>query len=313
VTAGSRVRWTLANLPDQSGKRALVTGVTSGLGRHTALELARRGAEVLLAGRGEARLEREAEQLARMVTGAKVRPLTLELADLASVRRAAAEATSYGPLHLLVNNAGVMAAPRRATRDGFELHFGTNHLGHFALTGLLLPQLAASGGARVVTVASQAHRGARSIPLHDPSMLSGRYHRWVAYARSKLANLLFAFELQRRCTDAGVPLTSVAAHPGFAATNLMTAGLSMDRHGLDRKIVDVTTALFAQSAEDGALPVLMAATDPTLRGGEYVGPRGPLQMRGRPRLVRAAPSAYDATLAAELWKVSEDSTGISFP
>ena len=305
--------WTLATMPDQSGKRALVTGVTSGLGRHTALELARRGAEVLLAARDEARLGQEVERFGRLVPEATVRPLLLDLADLASVRRAAAEASSYGPLHVLVNNAGVMAAPRRTTRDGFELHFGTNHLGHFALTGLLLPQLASSGGARVVTVASQAHRGARSIPLHDPTMLSGRYQRWIAYARSKLANLLFAFELQRRCSDAGVPLTSVAAHPGFAATNLMTAGLSMDRQGLDRRIVDAATALFAQPAESGAFPLLMAATAPGLRGGEYVGPGGPFGMRGLPRLVRASPTAYDATLAAELWKLSEETTGICFP
>lgn len=306
-------RWTLADLPDLTGKRALVTGVTSGLGRHVALELARNGAEVLLAARDETRLCRLVEQVHKTLPAARLRPLRLDLADLTSVRRAAAEASSYGPLDVLVNNAGVMAAPHRSTADGFELHYGTNHLGHFALTGLLLPQLAASGEARVVTVSSQFHRAVRTVPLRDRTMHAGRYQRWIAYARSKLANLLFAFELQRRCSAHGVPVTSVAAHPGFASTNLMTAGLSMDRHGLDRTLVDAATAMFAQPAEMGALPILMAAADPIVPGGAYVGPAGPGGMRGLPQAARASRAAYDARLAAGLWTLSEEATGVRFP
>lgn len=306
-------RWTLSDLPDLTGRRALVTGVTSGLGRHTALELARRGAEVLLAARDETRLCRLVDQVREELPAGQVRPLRLDLADLKSVRRAAAEASSYGPVDILVNNAGVMAAPHRSTVDGFELHYGTNHLGHFALTGLLLPQLAASGAARVVTVSSQFHRAVRSIPLRDRTMHSGHYQRWIAYARSKLANLLFAFELQRRCCDHDVPVTSVAAHPGFASTNLMTAGLSMDRHGLDRILVDAATAMFAQPAELGALPILMAAADPAVAGGAYVGPAGPGGMRGLPHQARASRAAYDARLAAGLWTRSEEATGVCFP
>ncbi|HET7356538.1 MAG TPA: oxidoreductase [Nocardioidaceae bacterium] len=306
-------RWSLADLPDLTGRRALVTGVTSGLGRHTAVELARRGAEVLLAARNETRLCRLVEQVRKAVPGAQVRTLRLDLAELKSVRRAAAEASSYGPLDILVNNAGVMAAPHRSTADGFELHYGTNHLGHFALTGLLLPQLAASGEARVVTVSSQFHRVVRSVPLGDRTMHSGHYQRWIAYARSKLANLLFAFELQRRCSAHAVPVTSVGAHPGFASTNLMTAGLSMDRNGLDRTLVDAATALFAQPVEMGALPILMAAADRTVPGGTYVGPAGPGGMRGLPHQARASRAAYDARLAAGLWRLSEEATGVRFP
>ena len=306
-------RWSLADLPDLTGRRALVTGVTSGLGRHTAVELARRGAEVVLAARDETRLCRLVEQVRRELPAAQLRPLRLDLAELKSVRRAAAEASSYGPLDILVNNAGVMAAPHRSTVDGFELHYGTNHLGHFALTGLLLPQLAASGGARVVTVSSQFHRAVRSVPLRDHTMHSGPYQRWIAYARSKLANVLFAFELQRRCSAHGVPVTSVAAHPGFASTNLMTAGLSMDRHSLDRTLVDAATVMFAQPAEMGALPILMAAADPTVPGGAYVGPAGPGGMRGLPHRARASRAAYDTRLAAGLWTLSEEATGVRFP
>ena len=307
------VDWTPADIPDQTGRRALVTGATSGLGLDTALQLARHGAEVLLAGRDETKLGRVVADVRQQAPAAIVRPVRVDLADLASVRRAAADVASYGPLHLLVNNAGVMAAPLRSTADGFELHFGTNHLGHFALTGLLLPQLVNAGDARVVTVASQFHRAARSVPLRDLSQRTGHYQRWIAYARSKLANLLFAFELQRRCERADLPVLSIAAHPGFAATNLMTAGLSMDRHGLDRTLVDAATALFAQPAAMGALPILMAATAPQLRGGEYVGPSRGFGMRGLPRPVRASRRAYDATLAAALWRVSEEATGVRFP
>src|SRR5680860_479384 len=190
--------WTLDEMPDLTGKRALVTGVTAGLGEHTVLELARCGAEVIMAARTESKLAEAIGDVRRAQPLAKVTPLVVDLADLSSVRRAAEEAAAYGPLDILINNAGVMATPNRRTVDGFDLQFGTNHLGHFALTGLLFPQLVAAGDARVVTVASLAHNLVRTVPLTDPRESSHRYRKWIAHGESKLANLLFAFELDRR-------------------------------------------------------------------------------------------------------------------
>jgi NAD(P)-dependent dehydrogenase (short-subunit alcohol dehydrogenase family) len=207
-------RWTAADIPDLTGRRALVTGVTSGIGERTALELARHGAEVVLAARSEEKLDRtEADVMAAVPTAVLHRAI-VDLADLSSVRRAAGRVAEIGPLDLLVNNAGVMALPYARTVDGFELQFGTNHLGPFLLTGLLLPQLVASGDGRVVTVASQAHRFARRAPLDDPRTPHGRYSRWGAYGGSKLANLMFTFELDRRARAAGLPVRALAAHPG---------------------------------------------------------------------------------------------------
>ena len=304
--------WTLADMPDLTGRRALVTGVTSGLGRHVALELARRGAEVVLAARSEAKLDGLVGQLCRTLPTARVRPLRLDLADLKSVRRAAAEASSYGPLDVLVNNAGVMAAPHRSTVDGFELHYGTNHLGHFALTGLLLPQLAASGGARVVTVSSQFHRAVRSVPLGDRTMHSGHYQRWIAYARSKLANLLFAFELQRRATAAGSDLLSLAAHPGYAATELHSKGAQIGGASLQEKIMGLGVKLGAQSSADGAWPMLYAATAPGVPGGAFVGPSKRMETIGPPKLTKGSAHSRDEAAARRLWEVSEQLTGVHY-
>jgi NAD(P)-dependent dehydrogenase (short-subunit alcohol dehydrogenase family) len=306
-------QWTLADIPDLSGTRALVTGVTSGLGEHTVLELARRGAEVVMAARNEQKLAAAVQQVRRALPGATLRPLLVDLADLSSVRRAAAQAAAYGPLGILVNNAGVMATPNRRSVDGFELQLGTNHLGHFALTGLLLPPLVASGSARVVTVSSQMHRIVRSVPLTDPRMSTGRYRKWVAYGRSKLANLWFAFELDRRARAAGLPLVSVAAHPGYTATNLMGAGLNMGGVKPDGAIAVAVTRLLGQSAAMGAMPSLMAATMPALPGGSYVGPRGPGQVRGLPVLVEPSRAARDEAAAAAFWTVSEEATGVTYP
>lgn len=305
--------WTLGEMPDLSGKRALVTGGTSGLGEHTVLELARNGAEVIMAARTEHKLAHAIEDIRRVLPNATLVPLLLDLADLSSVRRAVEEAAKYGPIDLLVNNAGVMATPHLRTADGFDLQLGTNHLGHFALTGLLFPQLVASGDARVVTVSSQMHRIVRKVPLDDPRVHTGHYQKWIAYGQSKLANLLFAFELDRRCRRAGLPVASMAAHPGYAATNLMDTGLNMQGTRPDGAILVGATRLLGQRAASGALPTLMAATMPGLPGGSYIGPKGFAELRGLPTVVGASRAARDERMAAALWELSEQVTHVAFP
>ena len=305
--------WTLDDIPDLGGRRALVTGATGGIGERIALELVRKGAQVVMAARDGRKLDAAVGRLRRALPLARVTPVVLELADLGAVRRTAKEVATSGQLDILVNNAGVMATPQRRTVDGFELQFGTNHLGHFALTGLLFAQLAAAERARVVTVASQAHRYTRAVPLTDPRVPARRYRKWTAYAQSKLANLLFAFELERRCRAAGTSVISVAAHPGFTVTNLQRAGRSMDGRSRDGAILVGATRLVGQSAEMGAQPILMAATFPDLPGGSYCGPRGLGEVRGLPTVVKAAPVAYDETLASALWELSESATGVRYP
>ncbi len=294
--------WDLVDIPNLTGKRALVTGVTSGVGMHTVTELAKAGAEVILAARDPEKLTRTVKQVIMAAPRAKVDPLVCDLADLSSVREAAKNAAAFGPLSILVNNAGVMATPESTTKDGFELQFGTNHLGHFALTGLLLEQLVDSGEARVVTLSSHVARGALRPPLGDPRDHSGRYSRWPAYAASKLANLLFMFELDRRVTARGLPITSVGAHPGYSRTGLQK----------EVAIVDAVSGLVGQTAEMGALPALMAATAPGLRGGTYIGPGGPFEMRGTPKIVRAPRVALHEENARRLWALSEQATGVSY-
>jgi NAD(P)-dependent dehydrogenase (short-subunit alcohol dehydrogenase family) len=305
--------WTVDDIPDLTGRRALVTGVTSGLGEVVVEQLARHGASVVMAARNEQKLTATAEQVRAAVPGAQVHPLLVDLADLSSVRRAAARASTYGPLHLLVNNAGVMATPYRRTVDGFELQLATNVLGHFALTGLLMPQLIAggeeAGPARVVAVASQAHRMATSAPLGDPREEHGRYSRWPAYAQTKLANLLLTLELERRARDAGLPVTALAAHPGLAATGLMASGQRRHPGG---RILDAAFALLGQPPSMGALPLLMAATA-GLPGGTYVGPGGPGEARGLPRVVGTSSLARDPDVARRMWEVAQEATGVVFP
>lgn len=303
----SRPGWTLADVPDLTGTRAVVTGVTAGLGTTTALELARAGAEVVLVARSADRLAATRRELEATLPDAVLRPVVVDLADLSTVRRGAAEIVALGPLDLLVNNAGVMALPYARTVDGFELQFGTNHLGPFLLTGLLLPQLVASGHGRVVTVSSQAHRIARRAPLDDPRTLHGRYSRWGAYGGSKLANLMFTFELDRRARAAGLPVTALAAHPGYSATELVGK-----TGGVGGQIMHAATRLLGQPAKLGALPTLMAATA-DLPGSTYVGPDGPGQMRGYPRVVRPRRLALDETAQRRLWDLSELATGLRYP
>jgi NAD(P)-dependent dehydrogenase (short-subunit alcohol dehydrogenase family) len=309
----SSVPWTPAAVPDLTGRRALVTGATGGLGEAVVEHLARHGAEVVLAARDERKLAATLGRLARDVPGAVLGPLVLDLADLSAVRRAAAEAASYGPLHLLLNNAGVMATPYARTRDGFELQLATNVLGHFALTGLLLPQLVAGGRdtepARVVAVSSQGHRMARTAPLGDLRAQAGGYRRWPVYAQTKLANLLLTFELDRRARAAGLPVLGLAAHPGLAATGLMASGQRLHPGGT---ILDAAFSLLGQPPALGALPLLMAATA-DLPGGTYVGPGGPGEVRGMPRVVGTSALARDPDTARRMWEVAEEATGVHYP
>ena len=297
--------WTVADIPDQAGRVAVVTGANSGIGYHTSLELARRGARVVLAARDPGRGEEAVRRLRAQLPAAAVELGSLDLADLASVRAFAA-ALPYDGLDLLVNNAGVMAVPLRRTADGFESQFGVNHLGHFALTGLLLPRLLARPGARVVTVTSWAHRAGR-IDFADLDARRG-YHRWTAYSQSKLANALFALELQRRADAAGVHLLSVAAHPGYAATNLQSGTINRVEAGA----MAVLNRLVAQPESQGALPTLRAATDPEARGGDVFGPSGPFEVRGLPKLVALANRARDRAVARRLWEASQRLTGVRY-
>jgi NAD(P)-dependent dehydrogenase (short-subunit alcohol dehydrogenase family) len=307
VRGDAKRRWTAGDIPDLTGRRALVTGVTSGIGERTALELARHGAEVVLAARSESKLDITEAHIMAAVPAAILHRTIVDLADLSSVRRAAAEVRAVGPLHILVNNAGVMALPYERTVDGFELQFATNHLGPFLLTGLLFPQLVESGDARVVAVASQAHRIARRAPLDDPRSPHGRYSRWGAYGGSKLANLMFTFELDRRARAAGLPVKALAAHPGYSATELVGK-----TGGAGGQIMHAATRLLGQRAQLGALPTLMAATT-DLPGSTYVGPDGLFQMRGYPRIVTPRRLALDELAQRRLWELSEQATGIHYP
>ena len=288
-------RWTAADLPDMTGRRVVVTGANSGIGAAAARELARAGAHVVLAVRDRTRGEAAA---ATMPGTTEVR--CLDLADLASVRAFAAG--WEGPLDILINNAGVMALPLQRTADGFEMQFGTNHLGHFALTNLLLPHITD----RVVIVASAAHR-IGAIDFDDLNAERG-YSRWKAYGQSKLANLLFEVELQRRLDAVGSPVSAHAAHPGWAATHLQ--GHSASR--IERLAMGLGNRLLAQGPEMGALPTLYAATQRNLPPASYTGPGGWQEVRGHPRAAGRSIAAADRETAARLWQVSEELTGVVF-
>jgi NAD(P)-dependent dehydrogenase (short-subunit alcohol dehydrogenase family) len=300
--------WTAADIHDQSGRVAVVTGANSGLGLATARELARAGARVILACRNVGKGEEAAREIRAAASDAVLEVAPLDLADLASVREFASRmASADDRLDLLINNAGIMAAPRRLTKDGFESQFGTNHLGHFALTGLLLPALLTAPAPRVVTVSSHLHR--RGTMRFDDLQGERTYNRWGAYGQSKLANLMFCFELQRRAVEAGSSLLSLAAHPGYAATNLQFA--ASDRF-YEKAFGWIGNRLIAQSADMGALPTLYAATVPDLPGGTYIGPGGRAEQRGYPQVVTAAGKAYDEAAWRRLWDISEQLTGVHY-
>jgi NAD(P)-dependent dehydrogenase (short-subunit alcohol dehydrogenase family) len=286
----------------------VVTGANSGLGLSTARELGRAGAHVIGTARDAAKGQRAEEEIRRAVPDANVEMRRLDLADLGSVREFAAEvAASDEGIDLLINNAGVMMPPRSLTADGFELQFGTNHLGHFALTGLLLERLVQGDDPRVVTVTSLEHRPGR-IDFDD--LTSERdYQPRTAYQRSKFANAVFGLELDRRLRAAGSPVKSVLAHPGYSATNLQTSGPT----GPMKALLRVGNRLFAQSADRGALPQIHAATAADVQGGEFYGPGGFNELRGAPTRVKPVSRATDPELGRRLWQVSEELTGVTFP
>jgi NAD(P)-dependent dehydrogenase (short-subunit alcohol dehydrogenase family) len=286
--------WTENDLPDQTGRTIVVTGANSGVGEATARQLAARGATVVLACRN---FDKAAAAASRM-TG-KVTVERLDLASLDSVRSFAADS---GPIDVLVNNAGIMAVPCGRTKDGFELQIGTNFLGPFALTGLLLPKITD----RVVTLSSQAHRIGR-VDVDDLNWTRRRYRRWGAYTQSKLADLIFAFELHRRFAAAGSSLRSLAAHPGYTATELQS-----HTETFQDRIMALANPVVAQKADRGALPTLYAATMPQVRGGEYYGPDGFAEMRGFPKRVESTRAARDQAVAARLWVKAEELTGVSY-
>jgi len=297
--------WNVQDIPGQTGRVAIVTGANSGLGLVTARELARSGARVALACRNLDKGHAAVEEIRAVTPEAQLQLEELDLASLASVRGFAErfKATHDG-LDLLLNNAGVMAPRRRRTADGFELQFGTNHLGHFALTTALLETMEGREDARVVTLSSTAHKMGR---INFDNLGGDRhYFRWNAYGQSKLANLLFALELDRRLRAAGSTVKSLAAHPGYAATNLQSAGPPL----FDRIVMVASNALTAQSDEMGALPTLYAATQPGLEGGTYIGPDSFREHRGHPTIVQPSGRARDAETARRLWEVSERLTAV---
>jgi NAD(P)-dependent dehydrogenase (short-subunit alcohol dehydrogenase family) len=299
--------WTASNVPDQTGRTAVITGANTGIGFEAAAVLAARGASVVLAVRNLDKGKDAAARIAAATPGADVTIQRLDLSSLDSVRSAAAELTAHhDKIDLLINNAGVMYTPRSTTADGFELQFGTNHLGHFALTGLLLDRLLPVPGSRVVTISSVGHRIRARIHFDD-LQLERRYGRIAAYGQAKLANLMFTYELQRILAPAGTTI-AVAAHPGGSNTELdrnLPAALRI----LSRAL----SPLIAQSAAMGALPTLRAATDPTVRGGEYYGPDGFKETRGHPVLVRSSAQSHDTEIQRRLWAVSEELTGVTYP
>ena len=300
-------KWTAADIPDQTGRTAVITGANTGLGYETAAALAGRGARVVLGVRNLEKGRQAVARIAAATPGAEVELQELDLTSLESVRAAAAQLRSgHDRIDLLINNAGVMHTPKSTTKDGFELQFGTNHLGHFAFTGLLLDRLLPVAGSRVVTVSSIGHRIRAAIHFDDLQW-DRRYSRVGAYGQSKLANLLFTYELQRRLAPHGTTI-AVAAHPGGSNTELM--------RNLPRPITAASALLvepLMQGADLGALPTLRAATDPGALGGQYFGPDGFQEIRGYPKVVASSGQSHDVELQRRLWAVSEELTGVVYP
>jgi NAD(P)-dependent dehydrogenase (short-subunit alcohol dehydrogenase family) len=296
-------KWMVADMPSLAGKVAVVTGSNRGLGLLIAKALAGAGAHVVMAVRDPAKSAAQIESVCRHAPGAKIDSVALDLADLASVRRAAAEIIRrFDRLDLLINNAAAILVPLGKTRDGFEMHIGVNHLGTFALTGLLIDRLMATPGARIVNMSSTAHRMVKGLDFDDFHYAMLPYKPMEAYGKSKLAALLFTFELDRRLRTAGADTIAVAAHPGYSNTN-------PDKGGL---LLRIATALFAQPAQMGALPTLYAATSPDVSGGDYIGPAGMGEMRGHPAKVGTKATALDTVAAARLWALSTEQTGVAF-
>ncbi|MFB6201197.1 MAG: oxidoreductase [Halorhabdus sp.] len=304
--------WNRDAMGDHAGKTVVVTGANSGIGFEVTKAFAETGAHVVMACRSLERGRSARERIHQAVADPSLSVMELDLADLDAVRSFAdAFSQAHDDLHVLANNAGVMAIPRSETADGFETQFGVNHLGHFALTGHLLDHLREiDGETRVVTQSSGLHeRGEIDFAdLHSEAS----YDRFGAYAQSKLANILFAYEFDRRLKAADSAVMSVACHPGYAATNLQRRGPEQAGSRLGRWLMQLANTLFAQPAEQGALPMLYATTHPDLDGGEYVGPGGLLNMRGHPEVQRSSDCSYDEARARKLWAVSADLTGVSY-
>jgi NAD(P)-dependent dehydrogenase (short-subunit alcohol dehydrogenase family) len=299
--------WTAADVPDQTGRVAIVTGANTGIGLEASRVLAQRGASVVLACRNVEKANAALASIERDGPATTPEVEQLDLASLASIEDFAGRVHDrHSRVDVLINNAGLMWTPRSTTADGFELQFGTNHLGHFALTGRVLDLLLTVPDSRVVTVSSMGHRTGR---IHfDDLQSQRRYGRHRAYAQSKLANLMFTFELQRRLAVAGAPTIAVAAHPGTTSTELVRYSPAVIQAG-NRAF----EALVSQDAPMGALPTLRAATDPAVQGGEYYGPSGLLELKGPPRRVQPARRARDAEAQRRLWAVSEELTGVRYP
>lgn len=304
-------KWNAADIPDQTGTTVVITGANSGLGLRSAEALAAKGAAVVMACRNPAKAAAALESVKALAIGATPEVVVLDLASLASIREcAAALAEAHGHIDVLMNNAGIMAVPKAVTVDGFESQLGTNHLGHFALTGLLLPSLLAAPAPRVVTVSSNAHKIGR-LHLDDLFFEQTSYSRWRAYGQSKLANLLFSGELQRRATAARSELIAAAAHPGYAATNL-TSGPAIGAAVL-RPLLAVADKVAGQPDVMGALPQLYAATMPDVGPDDYWGPDGFREQRGHPTRVQRTKHAQDQDAARQLWERSEELTGVTYP
>ncbi|MGB0970831.1 MAG: SDR family NAD(P)-dependent oxidoreductase [Mycobacterium sp.] len=298
--------WTAADVPGQSGRVAVITGANSGIGYEAAKVLAEKGAHVVLAVRNLDKGKQAASRIEQAHPGAGPAVQQLDLTSLASIRAAADNLHAVYPrIDLLINNAGVMTTPKASTEDGFELQFGTNHLGHFALTGLLLDNMLAVPGSRVVTISSNAHRG--GTINFDDLQSERHYNRIRAYGQAKLANLMFTYELDRRLLARGAPTIAVAAHPGSSNTDL-----ARNLPSFIRTPFDFLWSLVAQDAAMGALPTLRAATDPTVKGGQYYGPDGRGEQRGHPKLVQSSSKSRDIPAHQRLWSVSETLTGVRF-
>lgn len=306
-------KWTTSDIPSLEGKIAIVTGANSGIGYETAAELAGHGATVIMACRNPDKANKAAEALRERQPAGTLEVMQLDVSDLDSVKSFVQAFTERFPkLDILCNNAGVMGGPKiTRTRHGFESMFGTNHLGHFALTGLLIDTLKATPGSRVVAVTSMAHRNIDGLNLDDPNFENTEYGIFDAYAKSKLANLTFCLELDKRLKAAGLNITATAAHPGYTATNI-TSGANPDGNKVKDFFVKLGDVLLAMPAPKGALPTLYAATAPDITGGEYIGPDGPFQFFGSPARVKYKATASDPATGKRLWDISEKLTGIQF-
>jgi NAD(P)-dependent dehydrogenase (short-subunit alcohol dehydrogenase family) len=301
-------KWTAADVPDQSGRVAVITGANTGLGYETAAVLAGKGAHVVLAVRNPDKGKQAAERITASHPGADVTVAKLDLTSLDDIRTAAGELRArYPRIDLLINNAGVMYTDKGSTKDGFESQLGTNHLGHFALTGLLLDNILPVDGSRVVTVSSVGHRIRAKIHFDD-LQLDRNYNRVVAYGQSKLANLLFTYELARRLKAKAAPTSALAAHPGGSQTELLR-----NMPPMIKPVSEFFWNFIAQPADMGALPTLRAAVDPTAQSGQYYGPDGIGQQRGHPKVVESSAQSHNVGIQRRLWTVSEELTGVTFP